>query len=49
MNSTASKAGIGKEGAADATQTHAINMLKADHRKVNGLFRQFESAGSAED
>lgn len=32
---------------ATQTYTDAIALLKADHRKVEGLFEKFESAGSA--
>ena len=31
------------------SQTNAIALLKADHRKVTGLFREFESAESVEE
>ena len=48
MNATASKDDTSRNAAAGA-QANAVALLKADHRKVNGLFRQFRSADKAED
>ena len=40
MNATASKGDSGRQQAAQSTQTNAINLLKADHKKVMGVMNR---------
>ena len=44
---TATKVTLAKKSAAKAVAVDAIAMLKADHKKVSGLFAEFEMARSA--